>query len=70
VAAFAEHQRRTGGWETRRTQRARGEVEQLVLAAVRASLPGGVGELDRLAAEVAAGRLDPYAAARALLAAG
>ncbi|MGI3781444.1 MAG: methylmalonyl Co-A mutase-associated GTPase MeaB [Janthinobacterium lividum] len=69
VAAFVEHQRRTGGWEARRTQRARGEVEQLVLAQVRASAPGGAGELDRLAAEVAAGRLDPYAAARDLLAA-
>jgi len=68
VAAFAEHQRRTGGWEARRNRRARGEVEQLVLAEVRASAPGGAGELNRLAAEVAAGRLDPYAAARDLLA--
>jgi LAO/AO transport system kinase len=67
VSAFAEHQRRTGGWERRRTRRARGEVEQLVLAQVRASAPGGAGELDRVAAEVAAGRLDPYAAARHLL---
>jgi LAO/AO transport system kinase len=68
VTAFAEHQRRTGGWTVRRARRARGEVEQLVLAEVRASAPGGAGELDRLAREVAAGRLDPYAAARALLA--
>jgi LAO/AO transport system kinase len=67
VSAFAEHQRATGGWQARRTRRARGEVEQLVLAQVRASAPGGAGELDRLAAEVAAGRLDPYAAARDLL---
>ena len=69
VASFAEHQRTTGGWAERRTRRARGEVEQLVLAQVRASAPGGPGELDRLAGEVAAGRLDPYAAARTLLAA-
>lgn len=67
VAAFVEHQRRTGGWAARRTARARGEVEQLVLAQVRADAPGGAGELDRLAEEVAAGRLDPYAAARTLL---
>lgn len=67
VADFAAHQRRTGGFEQRRNRRARGEVEQLVLAQVRASAPGGAGRLDRLAAEVAAGRLDPYAAARDLL---
>ena len=68
VADFADHQRRTGGFAERRTRRARGEVEQLVLAQVRASAPGGAGRLDHLAAEVAAGRLDPYAAARDLLA--
>ncbi len=67
VSAFAQHQRATGGWQVRRGRRARGEVEQLVLARVRAEAPGGAGELDRLAAEVAAGRLDPYAAARSLL---
>ena len=67
VAAFAEHQRQTGGWQVRRRRRARGEVEQLVLAEVRARAPGGPGELERLAAEVAEGRLDPYAAARSLL---
>ncbi|HEY0238506.1 MAG TPA: methylmalonyl Co-A mutase-associated GTPase MeaB [Friedmanniella sp.] len=70
VATFAEHQRGSGGFAARRTRRARGEVEQLVLAEVRASAPGGAGELDRLAAEVAAGRLDPYAAARDLLRSG
>ena len=69
VAAFAAHQRATGGWEARRARRARGEVEQLVLAAVRANAPGGAGKLDRLAAEVASGHLDPYAAARELLSA-
>lgn len=68
VTAFAEHQRASGGWAVRRRRRARGEVEQLVLAQVRASAPGGADELDRLAAEVADGRLDPYAAARSLLA--
>lgn len=70
VAAFEEHSRASGGWARRRTLRARGEVEQLVLAEVRARVPGGTGELDRLAAEVAAGTLDPYAAARDLLGAG
>ena len=67
VAAFVEHQRHSGGWAERRTRRARGEVEQLVLAQVRAAVPGGSAGLDRVAAEVAAGRLDPYAAARRLL---
>jgi len=67
VADFVAHQRASGGWERRRARRARGEVEQLVLARVRADAPGGGGELDRVAAEVAAGRLDPYEAARQLL---
>ncbi len=67
VDAFVAHQHGSGGWARRRTRRARGEVEQLVLAQVRASAPGGGGALDRVAADVAAGRLDPYAAARHLL---
>ena len=67
VEDFVAHQRASGGWERRRARRARGEVEQLVLARVRANAPGGGGELDRVAAEVAAGRLDPYEAARLLL---
>jgi len=67
VEDFVAHQRASGGWERRRARRARGEVEQLVLARVRADAPGGGGELDRVAAEVAAGRLDPYEAARQLL---
>ncbi|SEQ32567.1 methylmalonyl Co-A mutase-associated GTPase MeaB [Microlunatus flavus] len=67
VEAFVGRQRRTGGWATRRTRRARGEVEQLVLAQVRARAAHGRADLDRVAAEVAAGRLDPYAAAREVL---
>jgi LAO/AO transport system kinase len=67
VGAFVEHQRATGGWDARRTRRARGEVEQLVLARVRASATRGAADLDRVAAEVAGGRLDPYAAARLVL---
>ena len=69
VGAFVEHQRATGGWEARRAGRARAEVEQLVLARVRASAARGRADLDRVAGEVAAGRLDPYAAARLVLAA-
>ena len=67
VDAFVAHQRSSGGWEARRTRRARGEVEQLVLARVRASATRGRADLDRVAGEVAAGRLDPYAAARLVL---
>lgn len=68
IDRFVAHQRRTGGWTSRRTRRARSEVEQLVLARMRRpALAGGRGELERLAAEVAAGRLDPYAAAAQLV---
>ena len=47
----------------RRRDRARREIESLVLARVRATLPThGRGGLDGLATEVAAGRLDAYTA--------
>ena len=68
VDGFLAHAAGSGLLERRRRQRARREVESLVLARLRASLParGRLG-LDTLAAEVAAGRLDPYTAADRLL---
>ena len=69
VDRCVEHARAGGSWQERRTARARAEVEQLALARMRRAAPtGGPGELDRLAASVAAGELDPYAAADRLLA--
>ncbi len=54
----------------RRAARASDEVEAIALAELRGRIgsPGGGVELGALAAEVAAGRLDPYAAADRLLA--
>ncbi|WP_425543708.1 methylmalonyl Co-A mutase-associated GTPase MeaB, partial [Nocardioides aquaticus] len=78
VAALDEHRavsERSGETERRRLRRAREEVEALALTTLRerwesASGRGAPGEdLDRLAAGVAAGRQDPYAAADELLAA-
>jgi LAO/AO transport system kinase len=73
VAAVARHR----AWlvehdelRARRERRAAAEVEAIVLGALRArleSLPGAAA-LPGLAAEVAAGRLDPYAAARTVVA--
>jgi LAO/AO transport system kinase len=60
----------TGELATRRTRRARAEVEAIALTALRERW-GDVGhraELDDLAVEVVAGRLDPYSAADVLLA--
>ena len=56
----------------RRTARARSEVEAIALAAVRErwAAAGGGADLDRLAARVAEGESDPYAAADELLAQG
>ncbi|MGL5818870.1 MAG: methylmalonyl Co-A mutase-associated GTPase MeaB [Phycicoccus sp.] len=57
------------GIRERRELRARAEIESLAVEAMRARLAatdGGRG-LDALGAEVAAGRLDPYAAAEALI---
>jgi len=71
VAAIDEHQdwlSRTGELTRRREQRAAAEIEALVFAELRArfaELPG-VG-LQELAARVASGDLDPYAAATRLL---
>lgn len=71
IKAVDEHHEwlvRTGELTRRREQRAAAEIEALVLAELRArfaELPG-VG-LQELAAKVAAGLLDPYAAAARLL---
>ncbi|MFN8193938.1 MAG: methylmalonyl Co-A mutase-associated GTPase MeaB [Nocardioidaceae bacterium] len=61
-----------GELDRRRTRRAREEVEAIAVGILRGrwgDLRGHAG-LDELAAAVAAGRLDPYAAADELLAAG
>lgn len=69
VDTFVEHQRASTGWQQRRNGRARTEIEQLALARLRAGGPAvGDAGLQQLAADVAAGRLDPYAAADRLLA--
>ncbi|WP_322921545.1 methylmalonyl Co-A mutase-associated GTPase MeaB [Nocardioides renjunii] len=60
----------SGGLARRRTARARREVEAIALAALRERWggAGGRGDLDGLAGRVAAGDVDPYAAADELLA--
>ena len=62
----------SGELTARRTRRARAEVEAIAVAALRERWDdvGGRTDLDALAAEVAAGRTDPYTAADTLLAAG
>ena len=65
---FGEHARTSGLLGRRREDRARREIESLVLARLRATLPThGRGGLDGLATEVAAGRLDAYTAADRVL---
>ena len=60
---FGEHAVTSGVLGRRRRDRARREIESLVLARVRATLPThGRSGLDGLATEVAAGRLDAYTA--------
>ena len=71
VAAVEEHLSFLGtdGVRARRARRAATEIQGLALDALRARVggrPGDVG-LDGLAAEVIAGRLDPYAAADRLV---
>jgi LAO/AO transport system kinase len=68
VDRFGEHALSSGLLGRRRVDRARREIESLVLARLRATLPTrGRGGLDGLATEVAAGRLDAYAAADRVL---
>jgi len=65
---FGEHARSSGLLGRRREDRARREIESLVLARLRVTLPThGRGGLDGLATEVAAGRLDAYTAADRVL---
>ncbi len=71
VTAIEDHQdwlSRTGELTRRREQRAAAEIEALVMAElrVRFAVTPGVG-LQELAARVASGDLDPYAAATRLL---
>jgi LAO/AO transport system kinase len=56
----------TGRLEARRVKRAADEIEGIALTALRVDLRAS-GELDRLARQVAAGSLDPYAAADELV---
>jgi LAO/AO transport system kinase len=68
IDRFGEHALGSGLLGRRRVDRARREVESLVLARLRSTLPTrGRGGLDGLATEVAAGRLDAYAAADRVL---
>jgi LAO/AO transport system kinase len=70
IAAHGAHLEASGELERRRHRRAAREVEELALADLRAELGElGRGEaLEELAAQVAAGKLGPYAAADQLLA--
>jgi LAO/AO transport system kinase len=70
IGRHAEWLRSTGELEARRTRRARDEIEAIAVTALRERWGDvhGRSELDELAAAVAAGRSDPYAAAETLLA--
>ena len=70
IAAHLAHLESSGELERRRRRRAAREVEEVALDFLRTELGGlGRGEaLDELAAQVAAGKLGPYAAADQLLA--
>ncbi len=70
IASHLAHLESSGELERRRRRRAAREVEEVALADLRAELGElGRGEaLDELAAQVAAGKLGPYAAADQLLA--
>jgi len=59
----------TGEGDRRRLARARGEISEIALAELRRRLGGlpGDARLDELARQVAAGELDPYAAADELI---
>lgn len=71
VAAHRAWATDTGQWELRRRRRARAEIEALVVASVRRRFGDAADptELARLAAEVAAGRVDAHSAAERLVAA-
>lgn len=65
---FREHAERTGRWQQRRLERARREVQSLLLERVRqqVTLARG-GEIDQLAIAVRDGQLDAVSAAEQLL---
>lgn len=70
VDRFLDHATASGSLARRREERARREIEALVLTRLRAELPThGRSGLEELAAAVAAGRLDAYAATERLLSA-
>jgi LAO/AO transport system kinase len=62
-----EHLADSGELTHRRVGRARREIEALALASVQRRLGEYAAGADQLAAEVAAGSLDPFAAADRLL---
>jgi LAO/AO transport system kinase len=70
IEQHREWMERTGELERRRVRRARDEVEAITMTALRARFGDmhGHADLDRLAAEVVDGGLDPYSAADQLLA--
>jgi LAO/AO transport system kinase len=70
IGRHAEWLRSTGELAARRTRRARDEIEAIAVTALRQRWGDvhGRSELDELAAAVAAGESDPYAAAETLLA--
>jgi len=70
IDRHAEWLRSTGELAVRRTRRARDEIEAIAVTALRERWGDvhGRSELDELAAAVAAGESDPYAAAETLLA--
>jgi LAO/AO transport system kinase len=70
IDRHAQWLRATGELAVRRTRRARDEIEAIALTALRERWGDvhGRSELDDLAAAVAAGESDPYAAAETLLA--
>jgi LAO/AO transport system kinase len=70
IDRHAEWLRTSGELESRRTRRARDEIEAIAVTALRKRWGDvhGRSELDELAAAVAAGESDPYAAAETLLA--
>ena len=68
IERFRTYAEGSGRWQRRRLDRARHEIEALALAALRSQVRAVTGEdLDRLAAAVCDGELDPYAAADQLI---
>ena len=68
IERFRTHAEASGRWQRRRLDRARHEVEALALAALRSRVRAVAGDdLDRLAAAVRDGELDPYTAADQLI---